>query len=535
MVVMNVFILLLMMGTLSCAANRPNIVFIIADDMGWNDVSFHGSDQTLTPNIDLLAYSGVALGRYYSHAVCTPSRSALLTGKYSYKLGMQGYPLVLSEDRGLPTSITILPEYLKEAGYSTHIVGKWHVGSSREEYLPTKRGFDSHFGHRGGYLDYYEYSYEEDWGKLGRVAGLALFRNQTPAWDVEGYITDIYTEQATSIINKHDTSSPLFLMVAHNAPHASNDGALLQAPHDTVREMRYVESPQRRIFAAMIKKLDDSVGDIVAALYAKGILDNTIIAFVSDNGGMTSGEFNNFASNYPLRGIKMSPFEGGLRVVGLLWSANLNNTSHYWDGYMHVIDWLPTLLSAAGIETPADIDGINQWDSINSNSPSERITMYEIDDMVGYASIIYGDYKLLTGEVIQNYCTYQGSNLTGLIGKPPCYVDAIVDSTMYRVLDLIGQPFNIHDLSLRKNTIVQCDTPPTDICFPGVGKVCLYNIREDPCETTELSASYPHLVLSMQALLQAEVSKRIPRKKVTYRNPLSAPSRFNYTWDTWVQ
>ncbi|CAH1647208.1 unnamed protein product [Spodoptera littoralis] len=520
---------------LVCKADKPNIVFIIADDLGWDDVSFHGSDQILTPNIDLLAYSGVTLGRYYSHAICTPSRSALLTGKYSYKIGMQGYPpLTMSDDRGIPMDLKLLPQYFKDIGYSTQLIGKWHVGASRAEYLPTNRGFDSHFGHRGGYMDYYEYTYEELWS-IGHVSGMTLFRNLTPAWDVEGYITDVYTDHAVSVIKNHDTSSPLFLMVAHNAPHSANDGALLQAPPEIVRQMRHVESPERRIFAAMMKKLDDSVGNIVKALHDKGIIHNTIVTFISDNGGMSYGQFNNFASNYPFRGIKLTPYEGGIRVAGLLWSTNLNNTSHYWDGYMHVTDWLPTLLSAAGVKPPPDIDGIDHWKNINSNLPSERQTMFEIDDTSEYASAIYGDYKLVTGDVDKGYGIHQGNNLTGIIGKPPSYVKAILDSTMYRVLDSIGLTFNTANLSLRNNTTIKCDVSSVPLCHPSKETSCLFNIKEDPCETRDLSATYPDLVLRMQAQLEQEVKKTIFRKGPVFRDPLSAPSRFNYTWDVWVK
>lgn len=231
----------------------------------------------------------------------------------------------------------------------------------------------------------------------------------------------------------------------------------------------------------MVKKLDDSIGAIVEALADKEILHNTIIVFVSDNGGMTSGiPFPNYASNYPLRGIKMTPFEGGLRVAGLIWSACLNNTSHYWDGYMHVADWLPTLLSAAGVEAPSDIDGINQWDSINANSASERTEMYEIDDVAGYASIIYGDYKLITGTVNRNFSTHQGSDITGIIGKTPSYVESIFDSKVYCALDSYGFTFNINDLSLRNNTTINCkDLTSTTICYPSKGKQLGYiqNLR----------------------------------------------------------
>ncbi|CAB3237079.1 unnamed protein product [Arctia plantaginis] len=515
---------------------KPNMVFIIADDLGWNDVSLHGSDQIPTPNIDLLALSGVAFSRYYSHAICTPSRSALLSGKYSHRTGMQGYPLSMSEDRGLPVTEKILPQYLKQAGYATYLVGKWHVGSSRNEFLPTSRGFDYHFGHRGGFTDYYEYTIEETFSPVGTVCGLPLFRNLTPAWDVEGYITDVYTDHATSIIEKHDTSSPLFLMVAHNAPHASNVAAALQAPPKDVRQMRHIELVSRRIFAAMVKKLDDSVGEIVKALYDKGILENTVITFVSDNGGMTSGEYQNFASNYPLRGLKTSPFEGGIRVVGLMWSANLNNSDHHWNGYMHVSDWLPTLLTAAGVEVPSGIDGINHWENINLNAASDRTVMYEIDDYTGFASMIMGDFKLITGNINEATSNYQGAYLRAKMGEEPNYRDALSSSTVYKVLKSLGRPFNMTNLSrLRRNTVIECDSTSTSICQPSNSISCLYNILEDPCETTDLSKVHPELVEEMTILLKKEYATRIPRKVPVYRDPLAVPREANnFTWNTWV-
>ena len=225
--------------------------------------------------------------------------------------------------------------------------------------------------------------------------------------------------------------------------------------------------------SAMVKKLDDSVGDIVKALSDKGILDNTIIVFVSDNGGMTVGEHKNYASNYPLRGLKLTPYEGGVRVVGLVWSTKLKKAGRTWDGYMHVTDWLPTLLSAVGVKPPKDIDGINQWHSINSNLPSKRVDMYEIDDTTGYASIIYGDFKLVTGNVVQSYGIYHGTNLTGIIGSPPSYVEALKHSKVYGVLDSIGRTFNTDDLGLRNRATIKCDTSSVTLCVPGNGE--LYN------------------------------------------------------------
>ncbi|XP_052740683.1 arylsulfatase I-like [Bicyclus anynana] len=528
-----VVVFYILMTVMDGEANRPNIVFIIADDMGWDDVSFHGSDQIQTPNIDLLAYSGVALERYYSHCVCTPSRAALLTGKFAYVTGMQGYPLTNGEDRALPTIEKILPQYLKEHGYATHLVGKWHVGLSRVEYLPTSRGFDSHFGHRGGYIDYYEYDLLETWN-IGDVSGYDLFRNLSFARDVEGYITDVYNEEAKSVIKSHDISKPLFLMVAHNAPHSGNEQAPLQAPREVVRELRHIELPQRRYYAAMVKKLDDSVGDIVKALLEKGILENTIIIFISDNGGITSQAFANYASNWPLRGLKSSPFEGGVRVNGLVWSKNLTQSQHLWKGYMHVVDWLPTLSKAIDIDPPTNIDGIDLWDSIVSNEASKRDVIVEIDDYTGFAYIISGDYKLVTGEVLANYCTYQGNKHKGIAGSGPSYKSSIEKSAVYSVLSRIGVPFLYSDTNLRNEIKISCDVDTSkDLCYPGNGTVCLYNIKEDPCESTDLSTSKPDIVDKLTSRLQLEFKRVIPRTVPHESNLNALPSLHNYTWDVW--
>ncbi|CAK1598761.1 unnamed protein product [Parnassius mnemosyne] len=518
--------------------SRPNIVFIIADDMGWNDVSFHGYDQILTPNIDLLAYSGVVFERYYSHCICTPARSALLTGKFAHVTGMQGLPILGIEDRGLPLTEKVLPQYFKELGYATHLVGKWHVGQSRTKFLPTSRGFDNHFGHRGGFIDYYEYELQENWNSTIRT-GFDLFRNLNPVWNTEkGYITDLYNNEAKSIILSHDESKPLFLMVSHNAPHSANNGALLQAPPDEVRAMRHIENPERKIFAASVKKLDDSVGDIVQTLLKKGILHNTIIAFISDNGAMTSGLHLNYGSNWPLRGIKMSPYEGGVRVNGLVWSQKLTNVNnHAWGGYMHVVDWLPTLLRAAGSEPPHNIDGIDLWNEIVHNKTSKRAEFFEIDDYNGYASIVSGDFKLVTGYVNPQYSTYQGGDLRGIIGPKPSYLKSLEKSKMYSVLHKVDMQFNIKHVELRNKLQIDCkvrnDSQDGTLCNSDKNKICLFNIKEDPCEMQDLAENYPDVVQKMLDRLKIELNRTIPRK-TPVSDPRASPLLHNFAWDVWA-
>lgn len=514
--------------------SKPNVILIIADDLGWDDVSFHGSDQILTPNIDLLAYSGVMLNQYRTHPICTPSRAALLTGKFAHKIGMQGYPLTNGEDRGLPVEEKILPQYLKELNYSTHLVGKWHLGHSREAYLPQNRGFDTHFGHRGGFIDYYEYVAEETW-TTGKVSGLDLFRNSIAAWDVEGYITDIYTTEAKKIINNHDSSRPLFLQVAHGAAHSGNVGATLQAPPEVVRQMRHIESPERRILAAMVKKLDDSVGEIVNALREKDMLLNTIIIFISDNGGMTIEPDPNYASNWPLRGVKNSPWEGGIKVVGTVWSPDMIDANHIWNGKMHSVDWLPTILKAVGAKVPTNIDGLDLWDNILDNKESDRQEVIEIDDYAGYLAIIKGKYKLVSGDIDNVYSYYNGSELQGIIGETPSYENAIINSLAYKSFHEIGRDVDMEILKLRNELVISCKVHDDNICFPSKEKPCLYNIDEDPCETTDLSDDPANtgLINELTDRLKDEWSNRIPRRMPLYRDPRARPSLFNYTWATW--
>lgn len=220
----------------------------------------------------------------------------------------------------------------------------------------------------------------------------------------------------------------------------------------------------------MVKKLDDSVGDVVEALNKRGILENTIVVFISDNGGMTTGDSLNYASNYPLRGLKMSPFEGGIRVAGLLWSKNLNNTSHFWNGYMHVSDWVPTLLRAADIEIPTKLDGKNLWENVNTNQDSDRNIIVEIDDYKGFTAVISGDYKLIKGTTEHNYSNHQGADLRGVIGKGPSYANSLKKSKTYSVLKNIGKDFDIDDMNVRNQMKIECGDVKQDLCYPQNGK-----------------------------------------------------------------
>lgn len=224
----------------------------------------------------------------------------------------------------------------------------------------------------------------------------------------------------------------------------------------------------------MIKKLDDSVGDVVKSLFEKGILNNTIIVFTSDNGGMSVEHSTNFGSNWPLRGAKVSPFEGGVRVPGLLWKANLNPVSRSWKGCMHISDWLPTLLRTAGVDPPPDLDGFDQWDNIINNKTSNRSEIFEIDDYAGFYAIISGDYKLITGKVIKQFSNYQGHDILGDTGSIPSYTNALKRSSVYSVLQNLNISFKMGDEKLRNKLKIDCkiatDRRDKNLCYPRNGK-----------------------------------------------------------------
>ncbi|XP_026682470.1 uncharacterized protein LOC103513493 isoform X2 [Diaphorina citri] len=342
------FTLSMVFVDLVASSGPPHIIFILADDLGWNDVGFHGLDQIPTPNIDALAYSGIILKNYYTVQLCTPSRSAIMTGKHPIHTGMQHNVLYGCERGGLPLSEKILPQYLKELGYRTRIVGKWHLGFYKKEYTPTFRGFESHLGYWTGHQDYFDHSAEEMVRKNEKMWGLDMRRDLEPAWDLHGkYSTDVFTAEAVDIIHNHSTDEPLFLYLAHAATHSANPYEPLQAPDHYLNIHRHIEDFKRSKFAAILHKLDESVGKVVEALEQRRMLSNSIIVFVSDNGGAAAGFNLNAASNWPLRGVKNTLWEGGVRGAGLIWSPLLESRGIVAEQYVHVSDWLPTLLSAA--------------------------------------------------------------------------------------------------------------------------------------------------------------------------------------------
>jgi len=268
----------------SWKAPRPHIIMIVADDLGWDDVSFHGSPQIPTPHMDKLAKDGVILNSYYVSPLCTPTRASLMTGKHPVNLGLQHDTIFASQPYGLPLNETTTPQYLKSLGYRTHGVGKWHLGFFEKEYTPTYRGFETFYGFWNGKEDYWDHSSLEDvWGRDLRD-NMEAVKNETGH-----YGTELFTEVAERIIDTHNKSEPLYLYLAQQAVHSANVQDPLQAPRRLLDKFPHFSTEDRRIYAAMVASLDESVGNITKALKRSGLYDNSVIVFTTDNGGAPWG------------------------------------------------------------------------------------------------------------------------------------------------------------------------------------------------------------------------------------------------------
>lgn len=371
------------------ADQKPNIVYIMADDMGWKDVGFHGSDIK-TPNLDKLAAEGARLEQYYSQPMCTPSRAALMTGRYPFRYGLQSLVIPSASKYGLATDEWLLPQALKEAGYKTAIVGKWHLGHGDRKYWPRQRGFDYQYGPLLGEIDYFTHSAHGtmDW-----------FRDNQPVKE-EGYVTTLLGQDAAKLIENHDPNTPLFLYLTFTAPHAP-----YQAPQEYLDQYKHVPTSNRQAYSAMVTALDDEIGRVVDALEKKGLRDNTLIIFQSDNGGPRSpaatGEADTSTGggipcdNGPYRDGKTTVYEGGTRVVALAnWPGHIK--AGVVDQPIHMVDMYPTLatLGGASLDKGKPSDGLNVWTTISEGASSPRSeVVYNIEPF--NAGVRQGDWKLV--------------------------------------------------------------------------------------------------------------------------------------------
>lgn len=368
----------------------PNIVHIVADDLGWQDVGFNGCTDIKTPNLDALASNGAKFKQFYTQPMCTPTRACLMTGRYPWRYGLQTAVIPGTAGYGLDTSEWLMPQCLKEAGYATAIIGKWHLGHADLKYWPKQRGFDYAYGATIGELDYYTH---------GDAGVLDWFRDNKPVHE-KGYTTTLLGDDAVKYINAQNADKPFYLYLAFNAPHTP-----YLAPKETIAKYSHIEDPTRRTYAAMVDCLDENIGKVVAALDKKGLRDNTLILFHSDNGGtrdaMFAGQMADLSKtkipcdNGPYRGGKGQLFEGGCRVAACAnWPGHIKPETV--DGMIHAVDLYPTLAALAGASTAKckPLDGMNVWDVIAENKPSPRTELvYNIEPFRG--AVRQGDWKFI--------------------------------------------------------------------------------------------------------------------------------------------
>ena len=378
---------------------KPNIVFIMADDLGNADLGYRGG-EIKTPNIDKLANEGVRLESFYGEPVCTPSRAALMTGRYPMRYGLQTLVIFPSHTYGLATDERTLPQALKEAGYLTLMDGKWHLGHADKKYWPQNRGFDYFYGNVGGEVDYFtrERGGIVDWQRNGKFL------------KERGYYTTLIADDAVKLIDQQDGKTPFFLYFASLAPHAP-----YQAPQKYKDLYPAIKDKNRQAYAGMISALDEDVGRIVAELDRKKLRDNTIILFASDNGGATSALFATGArseeerkesggvgleekppaSNAPFRGGKGSLYEGGVRVPAFVnWPGHLQ--PRVVDEPLHMVDVMPTLLALAGGHGSPDhpMDGKDMWPTLAQGKPSpNEDVLINVEAFRG--AVRKGDWKLV--------------------------------------------------------------------------------------------------------------------------------------------
>lgn len=362
------------------ATEKMNIVIVLADDLGWGDVGFHGS-SIKTPNLDDLSETGIQLNRFYTAPVSSPARAGLLTGRYPNRFGLRDVVIPPWRDFGLDTEEETLADMLGKAGYDNRaIIGKWHLGHSRKKYYPLERGFTHFYGHLNGAIDYFSHE---------REGQLDWHRNWESSYD-EGYSTDLLTKEAIDCINQYaKEENPFFMYVAYNAPHTP-----LQAkPEDIALYTADLESLSKKdrkkvVYSAMVTCMDRGIGKIRDALRENGIEENTLFIFFSDNGA----EPNGGGTNMPLRGTKFEEWDGGVRVPAVISYPAKFRGSREISQVVGFVDIMPTIKAMLGITTDAHrpFDGIDISELLSGKEEVIKRDFY-----LGRGAVVNNDYKFL--------------------------------------------------------------------------------------------------------------------------------------------
>ena len=356
--------------------SKPNIIIILADDAGYSDFGFMGSDEIKTPNIDQLALDGVTFNNaYVSASVCSPSRAGLLTGMYQQRFG---HECNLDSDVNNsfdPNQITIA-EALKTEGYNTGLIGKWHLGDKTQNH-PLKNGFDYFWGFISGARNYF---YDPNEKSRNSIRNVVENYSET---NFEGYLTDVLGDKAVSFIDKNNQSNtPFFLFLSFNAPHTP-----MQAKNEVLEKFK--DNP-RRVYASMMWSMDEAIGNVIEGLKENNQYDNTIIYFLSDNGAAMSND----ASPFPFKGWKGNQYEGGIKTPMIMTWKNKIKSNTQFDGFISALDIFKTSLEVSNVnkEFMMNADGKNIMNYLNDNNIKNENLFWRKDKM---ATVRSGDYKLI--------------------------------------------------------------------------------------------------------------------------------------------
>ena len=362
-------------------AQKPNIIIVVADDLGWGDVGYHGS-EIKTPNIDKLSEKGIQLNRFYVAPISSPTRAGLLSGKYPNRLGIREDVIPPWRDYGIESNEVLLPQELAKAGYDNRaILGKWHLGHSRKAYWPLSKGFTHFYGHLNGAIDYF--THERD-GELD-------WHNDWESSYDKGYSTDLIAQHAVKCIQEYSKAGPYLLYVAFNAPHEP-----LQAKDDDLKLYGFDESKprfgkdktghgnnQEQTYNAMVTCMDRGIGDILKALDATGQSENTIFLFLSDNGAAVG-------SSGSLRGKKFLEFEGGVRSPAILnWPARLKGGQTI-NQVLGFVDIMPTLLDVVKQKSSVKFDGISMLPVLTGDKKTIDRKLY-----LGVGAVVTNEWKFI--------------------------------------------------------------------------------------------------------------------------------------------
>jgi arylsulfatase A-like enzyme len=439
---MKSLLLLLALCPLLCFSAKPNIVYFLVDDLGYADCGFNGGKDIRTPNIDKLAKEGAVLKSYYVQPVCSPTRSALMTGRYAIHTGV--YNVVRpGAPWGLPLAERLLPQALKEVGYTTAICGKWHLGEFQSDYTPTHRGFDHQYGHYFGALDYFKHDRD---GKMD------WYRDDKPLVE-EGYTTHLVAKEACRLVREQAADKPLFLYVPFNGIHSPH-----QVPERYTEPYKHLPK-LRQTIAGMLAAVDEAIGQITTALDEKGLRQNTLIIFSSDNGGPGPG---NATLNTPLRAGKGTLYEGGIRVASFATWPDTIPAGITIDEPMHAVDWYPTLVKLTGAlaEQKLAPDGLDIWPVLTQGAKSPHVALLLPGMAPEKMALRMGDWKLL---------------------------------------------LNASDKDAE-------DTKGNEV---SSGKMELYNLADDIAEKNNLAASQPEKLAQMRSQLDALIKDAVPAGGIT--------------------